>query len=226
MSVRIHNKKVNRTWLREHLDDPYVKLAQKEGYRSRAAFKLEELDRTFRLLHPGQCIVDLGAAPGAWSQYLRRRLVRPGPGAVLDGTIVALDVLEMEPIDGVVFVYGDFRDEAVLAELERVLGPRKVDLLLSDMAPNLSGIDSADAARMADLVELALDFAARRLDRGGAMVVKVFHGSGYSQLVEAFKRRFVKVKAHKPKASRDRSSETFLVGLGHRHTAGADEPVS
>ena len=217
MSVRPRNKKVNRAWLNDHLNDPYVKLAQKEGYRARAAYKLKELDEVFRLVKPGQRIVDLGAAPGAWSQYLRRRLAVAGTeGTKVHGTIVALDVLDFEPVEGVRFVQGDFRDDAVLAELDRVAGPGDLNLVLSDMAPNLSGIESADAARMADLVELALDFASGRLEPGGVMVAKVFHGSGYSQLVEAFKRRFRSVKAHKPKASRDRSSETFLVGIGHR----------
>jgi 23S rRNA (uridine2552-2'-O)-methyltransferase len=217
MSVRVRNKKVNRAWLHDHLNDPYVRLAQKEGYRARAAYKLKELDEVFGLVKPGYRIVDLGAVPGAWSQYLRRRLAVSGPeGTQLVGTIVALDMVEFEPVDGVRFILGDFREDAVLAELESVVGDADVDLVLSDMAPNLSGIESADAARMSDLVELALDFASRRLKPGGVMVAKVFHGSGYTQLVEAFKRQFRAVKAHKPKASRDRSSETFLVGLGHR----------
>ena len=216
MTVRARNKKVNRAWLHDHLTDPYVKQAQKDGYRARAAYKLEEIDRTFKLLKPGHVVVDLGAAPGAWSQYLRRRLSaldtsRPEPGA-----IVALDLLEVEPIAGVTVVQGDIREDATLASLEAALGERQVDLVVSDMAPNLSGIESADAARMADLVDIALDVAARRLKPNGAMVAKVFHGSGYTQLVEAFKRRFRSVKAHKPKASRDRSAETFLVGMGHR----------
>lgn len=214
--MRARSKKVNRAWLHDHLTDPYVKQAQRDGYRARAAYKLEELDRTLDLLKPGHVVVDLGAAPGAWSQYLRRRLSALDAARTAPGTIVALDLLAIEPIEGVTFVHGDFRDDAVLAALESALGNRQVDLVVSDMAPNLSGIESADAARMADLVELALDFAARRLKPDGAMVAKVFHGSGYSQLVEAFKRRFRTVKARKPKASRDRSAETFLVGLGHR----------
>jgi 23S rRNA (uridine2552-2'-O)-methyltransferase len=218
MTVRARHKKVNRAWLHEHLTDPYVKQAQKDGYRARAAYKLEEIDEVFRLVKPGQVIVDLGAAPGAWSQYLQRRLAtleRARP-ATRPGAIVALDMLAIEPIEGVRFVQGDFREDAVLAALEAALGERCVDLVVSDMAPNLSGIASADAARMADLVELALDFASQRLVDDGAMVAKVFHGSGYSQLVEAFKGRFSTVRAHKPKASRGRSAETFLVGLGLR----------
>ena len=216
MTVRARNKKVNRAWLHDHLTDPYVKQAQKDGYRARAAYKLEEIDRTFKLLKPGHVIVDLGAAPGAWSQYLRRRLSALDTGRPEPGAIVALDLLEVEPIAGVTVVQGDIREDATLTSLEAALGERQVDLVVSDMAPNLSGIESADAARMADLVDIALDVAARRLKPNGAMVAKVFHGSGYTQLVEAFKRRFRSVKAHKPKASRDRSAETFLVGMGHR----------
>jgi 23S rRNA (uridine2552-2'-O)-methyltransferase len=218
LTVRARSKKVNRAWLHDHLTDPYVKQAQKDGYRARAAYKLEEIDHTFRLLKPGHVVVDLGAAPGAWSQYLRRRLAALDAARTVPGVIIAVDLLDVEPIAGVTFLHGDLHDDTVLAALEAALGERTVDLVVSDMAPNLSGIESADAARMADLVELALDFAARRLKPDGAMVAKVFHGSGYSQLVEAFKRRFRSVKAHKPKASRDRSAETFLVGIGHKAT--------
>ncbi len=214
--MRARNKKVNRAWLHDHMNDPYVKQAQKDGYRARAAYKLEEIDQTLDLVKPGHVVVDLGAVPGAWSQYLRRRLTALDAKRTAPGAIFAVDLLDFEPIDGVTFVQGDFREDAVLAALEGALGERTVDLVVSDMAPNLSGIESADSARMADLVEVALEFAARRLKPGGAMIAKVFHGSGYSQLVEAFKRQFRTVKAHKPKASRDRSAETFLVGLGHR----------
>jgi 23S rRNA (uridine2552-2'-O)-methyltransferase len=201
------SKKVNRAWLHDHLNDPYVKRAQKDGYRARAAYKLAEIDETLKLVRPGQVVVDLGAAPGAWSQYLRRRL-----GA--SGTIIALDMLDFEPVDGVRFLQGDFRDEQVLAQLEAELGGRAVDLVVSDMAPNLSGVAVSDSARISHLVELALEFSARHLRPQGALVCKVFHGSGYSQLVELFKQRFRSVKPIKPRASRDRSAETFLVGLG------------
>jgi 23S rRNA (uridine2552-2'-O)-methyltransferase len=207
MKVNTKSRKVNRAWLHEHLTDPYVRLAQKEGYRARAAYKLQQIDESLHLLRPGQLVVDLGAAPGAWSQYVRRRLT--GRGA-----IIALDVLDVEPIEGVDFVRGDFRDEAVLARLVERLGGRRADVVLSDMAPNLSGIESSDAARVADLVELALDFAAGHLASDGVLVCKLFHGSGYSQLVERFKRQFRSVKPIKPKASRDRSAETFLAGIG------------
>jgi 23S rRNA (uridine2552-2'-O)-methyltransferase len=165
-------------------------------------------------------VVDLGSTPGAWSQYLRRRFAPKVAGVggaatgELDGTLLALDILPMEAIDGVQFLQGDFREDEVMHALEALLGGRPVDVVVSDMAPNLSGIGSADAARMADLVELAVDFAERHLRPEGALVAKVFHGSGYSQLVERFKRSFRVVKPHKPKASRDRSSETFLIGIG------------
>lgn len=214
---RTRSGKVNRAWLHDHLTDPYVKQAQREGYRARAAYKLKEIDETLDLLRPGQLVVDLGAAPGAWSQYVRRRFASAPtgrPGALFGGTVIALDVLPLEPIDGVEFIQGDFREHAVLERLESALGGRRVDVVISDLAPNLSGIDVSDAARMTDLVELALDFAARCLDPRGALVCKVFHGSGYSQLVERFKSVFRTVKPIKPKASRDRSAETFLVGIG------------
>ena len=220
MKINTKSKKVNKAWLNDHINDPSVKLAQREGYRARAAYKLKEIDEALGLIKPGQVVVDLGAVPGAWSQYLRRRFAPRSAGTggaavgALDGTIIALDMLPFEPIEGVQFILGDFREDAVVGRLEALLAGRAVDLVLSDMAPNLSGIESADAARMADLVELATEFARRHLKPEGALVVKVFHGSGYSQLVELFKKTFRKVKPVKPKASRDKSSETFLVGIG------------
>jgi len=224
MNVRSRSGKVNRAWLHDHLTDPYVKQAQREGYRARAAYKLKEIDESFGLLRPGQLVVDLGAAPGAWSQYVRRRFAhspegRAGSGS--GGRVIALDVLPLESIDGVEFIQGDFREQAVLERLEAALGGRLVDVVVSDMAPNLSGIEASDAARMADLVELAVEFAARHLEPRGALVCKVFHGSGYSQLVERFKSVFRTVKPIKPKASRDRSAETFLVGIGLKPKAAA-----
>jgi 23S rRNA (uridine2552-2'-O)-methyltransferase len=215
VSVRPRNKGVNRAWLHEHLNDPYVKLAQHEGYRARAAYKLKEIDETLRLVRPGQVVVDLGAAPGAWSQYLRRRFSPQGAAAgQLAGTIIALDLLDFEPIEGVSFIQGDFSEPAVLSQLEAALAGRPVDLVVSDMAPNLSGIASVDAARMAQLVELAVDFAVQHLRAEGALVCKAFHGSGYAQLVQLFRQHFHIVKPLKPKASRGRSAETFLVGIG------------
>ncbi|HNT38130.1 MAG TPA: RlmE family RNA methyltransferase [Rubrivivax sp.] len=215
MTSKTRGKKLNKAWLHDHLTDPYVRRAQTEGYRSRAAYKLAEIDETFGLLRPGQTVVDLGAAPGAWSQYLRRRLLAEGAGqGAPAATLLALDLLPMEPIEGVSFLQGDFREDEAPRALEAALQGRPVDVVVSDMAPNLSGVASADAARMADLVELAVDFAERHLRPGGALVAKVFHGSGYSQLVERFKRSFRVVKPYKPKASRPRSAETFLVGIG------------
>jgi 23S rRNA (uridine2552-2'-O)-methyltransferase len=220
VKIKTKSKKLNKAWLHDHLNDTYVKLAQKEGYRARAAYKLKEIDEALHLLRPGQTVVDLGSAPGAWSQYVRRRFAARSAGApgaapgALGGTIVALDILPMEAIEGVIFLQGDFHDEATLRALESLLGGRPVDVVISDLAPNLSGIASSDSARVAHLVELAVDFASRHLVADGALVCKAFHGSGYSQLVELFKRSFRVVKPIKPKASRDRSAETFLVGIG------------
>lgn len=210
--------KVNRAWLHDHLTDPYVQLARREGYRARAAYKLKEIDEAHGLIHPGQVIVDLGSAPGAWSQYLRHRLAPGGaaPGA-LDGMVIALDLLPMEAIEGVSFIQGDFREASVVLQLEALLAGRAVDVVVSDMAPNLSGIAASDAARVSHLVELAVEFSLVHLTRPhGALVCKAFHGSGYSQLVKLFKERFRVVKPLKPKASRDRSAETFLLGIGPR----------
>lgn len=233
MKIKTKSKKVNKAWLADHMNDPYVKMAQKDGYRARAAYKLKEIDEALGLIKPGQLVVDLGAAPGAWSQYLRRRFAPKALGAggaaagELNGTIIALDVLDFEPIEGVTFLQGDFREEAVLQALDAVVGGRPVDVVVSDMAPNLSGIESSDAARIAHLVELALEFSQTHLRPEGALVAKVFHGSGYSQLAEAFKKQFRVVKPIKPKASRDRSSETFLVGIGLKKPAeSAVDPVT
>jgi 23S rRNA (uridine2552-2'-O)-methyltransferase len=215
MKIKTKSSKVNRAWLNDHVNDPYVKLAQKEGYRARAAFKLREIDESLGLVRPGNLVVDLGCAPGAWSQYLRRKLAPGGAAAgELNGTIIALDILPMEPIEGVTFIQGDFREPEVLARLEAAMAGRKADAVVSDMAPNLSGVESADAARIAHLVELAIEFAGHHMKPDGALVTKVFHGSGYSQLVKLFKETFRVVKPLKPKASRDKSSETFLVGIG------------
>lgn len=218
MKVKTQSKKVNKAWLNQHVNDPYVKLAKKDGFRARAAYKLKELDETLGLIRPGDCVVDLGSAPGAWSQYVRRRLSPQGAAVgELHGHIIALDMLPMEAVEGVHFILGDFREAAVLAELEMALTDRHisaVDLVVSDMAPNLSGIGSADAARIGDLVELAVDFAKNHLKPDGALVVKLFHGGAYDAMVALFRATFKVVKPIKPKASRDKSSETFLVGLG------------
>ena len=220
MKIKTKSRKVNRAWLNDHVNDPYVKLAKREGYRARAAYKLKEIDEALHLIKPGDLVVDLGSAPGAWSQYVRNRLspkTAVGGGAAvgaLNGSIIALDILPMEPVEGAIFLQGDFREPQMLRQLAEVMDGRLADVVVSDMAPNLSGIESADASRMSHLVELALEFSQSHMKPHGALVVKVFHGSGYSQLVKLFKESFLTVKPIKPKASRDKSSETFLVGLG------------
>ncbi len=215
MKIQTKSKKVNKAWLNDHVHDPYVKMAQKDGYRARAAYKLKEIDESLGLIRPGMVVVDLGATPGAWSQYLRRRMAPDGAAAgALNGTLIALDILPMEPIEGVQFIQGDFREPESVQVLAQALAGRDVDVVVSDMAPNLSGIDSADTARIEHLVELALDFAQNHLKPQGALVAKLFHGSGYSQWIKMFKEQFKVVKAVKPKASRDRSAETFVVGIG------------
>jgi 23S rRNA (uridine2552-2'-O)-methyltransferase len=220
MKIKTKSKKVNKQWLQDHANDTYVKLAQKEGYRARAAYKLSEIDEQFKLLRPGQLVVDLGSTPGAWSQYIRRKFAAGGAAVgELNGRIVALDILPMEPIEGVTFIQGDFREDEVLARLNEAVNNEPVDVVVSDMAPNLSGVTVTDTARVAHLVELALDFALQHLKPEGALVTKVFHGSGYSELVELFRAHFRVVKAVKPKASRDKSSETFLVGFGLKGSA-------
>jgi 23S rRNA (uridine2552-2'-O)-methyltransferase len=215
LKVKTQSKKVNKSWLNDHVNDPYVKLAKKDGYRARAAYKLKEIDEALGLLKPGMVVVDLGSAPGAWSQYLRRRMAPEGAASgELGATLIALDILPMEPIDGVYFLQGDFREPEMLQQLNFYLDGRAADVVVSDMAPNLSGVESADAARMSHLVELAVEFCQAHMKPSGALVVKVFHGSGYSQLVKLFKESFKVVKPFKPKASRDKSAENFLVGIG------------
>jgi len=202
-------RKGSGAWMQRHVNDPFVRQAQQKGYRARAAFKLIEILDQERLLHKGNIVVDLGAAPGSWSQVVRERLAEPD--GRLNGRIVALDMLPMEPIDGVDFILGDFREQEVLDALEEQLKGQKVDLVLSDMAPNLSGVAVADAARVEHLCELALDFAREHLRPNGALIVKTFHGRGYAQIVEAFKRQFARVQVRKPESSRDESAETYLV---------------
>ena len=215
MNPKPKSKKVNKAWLHDHINDPYVKLATREGYRARAAYKLKEIDETLGLIKPGHLVVDLGSTPGAWSQYVRRRMSRGGAAAgELAGTIFALDILPMEPIEGVTFLQGDFREADVLERLTQAMDGRLADVVVSDMAPNLSGIASADAARVAHLIELAIEFAHHHMKPEGALVAKLFHGSGYSELTKLFKDNFRIVKPIKPKASRDKSSETFMVGIG------------
>ncbi|MEZ5649201.1 MAG: RlmE family RNA methyltransferase [Burkholderiaceae bacterium] len=205
-------RKASRQWLDRHVNDPYVKRAQVDGYRSRAAYKLLELDAAERLIRAGQRVVDLGCAPGAWSQVLIARQRELGKA----GVVVGLDLLPIEPLPGLTFVQGDFREEAVLERLEQIVGGEPLDLVVSDLSPNLSGVAAADAARMSDLAELALAFARDHLGRDGCLVVKCFHGSGFSQLVNAFRQEFTQVRERKPAASRAESAETYLVARGPR----------
>lgn len=203
--------KLNKNWLHDHMNDPYVRLAQKEGYRARAAYKLKEIDEAENLIRPGQVIVDLGCTPGSWSQYARNKLAGKDGGGI-NGTIIGLDILPMEPIADVHYLQGDFREPEVLQQLESVLQGRKVDLVLSDMAPNLSGIAVADAARVAHLIELAIEFARSHMKPSGSLLVKCFNGTGYNEILEEFRKEFKVVTSKKPKASRDKSSEIFLLG--------------
>jgi 23S rRNA (uridine2552-2'-O)-methyltransferase len=205
--------KLNKNWLHDHINDPYVKQAQKDGFRARAAYKLKEIDEAEKLIKPGQVIVDLGCTPGSWAQYTRRKLAGKEGGGIT-GTIIGLDLLPMEPIADVHYIQGDFREDVVLDQLAAVLEGRKTDLVLSDMAPNLSGIPTADAARMEHLIDLAIEFSQMHLKPGGALLVKCFKDMGFTQIVEKFRTEFKTVKQIKPKASRDKSSEIFLLGRG------------
>jgi 23S rRNA (uridine2552-2'-O)-methyltransferase len=204
-------KKLNKNWLHDHINDPYVKLAQKEGYRARAAYKLKEIDEDEKLIKPGQIIVDLGSTPGSWSQYVRNKLAGQDGGGI-NGLIIGLDMLPMDPIADVHFILGDFREEQPMAELERLLAGRKVDLVLSDMAPNLSGIATADAARIEHIIDLALEFTEKNMKPSGSLLVKCFNGTGYNEILQKFRQTFKTVSSKKPKASRDKSSEIFLLG--------------
>lgn len=202
--------------MREHVNDPFVQRAKKEGYRSRAAFKLLEIDERDRLLKPGMTVVDLGATPGGWAQIAVRKIA---PG----GLLIALDVLPMQPLPGVTFLQGDFLDDATLAALNKLLEGRQADLVISDMAPNISGIGLADQARSMHLAELALEFAERCLKPGGCFLVKVFQGEGFDAFLREMRQCFDQVVVRKPKASRDRSTETYLLGKGKRATEAAPE---
>lgn len=205
--------KLNKNWLHDHINDPYVKLAQKEGYRARAAFKLKEIDEDEKLIKQGQVIVDLGCTPGSWAQYLRRKLAGKEGGGI-NGTLIGLDMLPMEPVADFHFIQGDFREARILRQLEVVLAGRKVDVVVSDMAPNLSGIATADSARMEHLIDLAIEFSQLHMKPSGSLLVKCFKDMGFSQIVEKFRSEFKVVVQKKPKASRDKSSEIFLLGRG------------
>lgn len=206
---RTARNKTSNAWMREHVTDQFVKRAAREGMRSRASYKLKEINDRDKLVKPGMCVVDLGAAPGGWSQLVAR-LVRPG------GMVFALDMLEMAPLADVHFIHGDFSDDAVLRQLERALDGRKPDLVLSDMAPNISGVASTDQARSLNLVELALEFASTHLKPGGTLLVKLFQGEGADDLRRQMRALFESVVVRKPKASRDRSREFFLLAVGRK----------
>jgi 23S rRNA (uridine2552-2'-O)-methyltransferase len=201
--------KTSKAWMREHINDPFVQRAKAEGYRSRAAYKLMELDKKDRLLLPGQLVVDLGAAPGSWSQVAVAKLGTKG-------RVVAVDLLPMESLAGVHFVQGDFREQEVLDALLKALGGRKPDLVISDLAPNISGIGMSDQARSIYLCELALEFARQCLKPGGSLLVKVFQGAGFTEFLAEMRKAFVKVGSRKPEASRGRSSEMYLLGKGFK----------
>lgn len=195
--------------MQEHLNDEFVKRAQKEGYRARAAYKLIEIDDKDKLIKPGMTIVDLGSSPGSWSQVAVQRLKG-------NGKIIALDILDMMGIAGVTFIQGDFREEVVLKQLQEAINNKPVDLVIADMAPNISGVKDVDQAGAAYLTELALEFSSEWLKPGGSFLVKVFIGSGFDEIVKTMRLRFDKVVTRKPKASRDRSSEVYLLGLGRK----------
>ncbi len=198
--------KTSKAWMQEHLNDPFVKQAQKDGYRARAAYKLLEIDDKDKLIKPGMTVVDLGSTPGSWSQVAVQRIKG-------QGRVIALDILEMHPIPGVEFICGDFREETVLKQLEATLNHKLVDLVIADMAPNMSGLKDVDQAGATYLTELALDFCQQWLKPGGNILVKVFIGSGFDDIVKQMRDQFEKVVTRKPKALRDRSSEVYLLGL-------------
>ena len=199
--------RTSNAWLREHVNDPYVQRAKAEGYRSRASFKLMEIDDRDHLIRSGEVVVDLGATPGGWSQVAAKRMQGKG-------RVIALDLLEMDPLHGVEFIQGDFREDEVLAELERTLAGQKVGLVLSDMAPNMSGILLSDQARVMHLAELGLEFSRNWLKPDGAFLVKVFQGYGFEDFVREMRLVFTSVSSRKPDASRDRSAEVYLLGKG------------
>jgi 23S rRNA (uridine2552-2'-O)-methyltransferase len=201
----------SKQWLRRHVSDPYVQRSKREGYRSRSAYKLTEIDERDKLLRPGQVVVDLGSAPGGWAQVLAKRL-----GA--SGTVIAIDLLPMEPVSGVTFVQADFGSKSGLAAVEAALAGRKADVVLSDMAPNLTGIAVSDQARTMELAELARDFALLHLQSEGALLVKIFQGSGYDEYLKSLRSEFRKVVVRKPDASRDESAEQYLLARGLKNS--------
>jgi 23S rRNA (uridine2552-2'-O)-methyltransferase len=212
VTLKSKRHKKSKAWMNDHVHDTYVQRAQAEGWRSRAVFKLMEIDEKDRLLKPGMTVVDLGSTPGSWSQYAVKH-IQPG------GRLIGLDLLPMQPIPGVEFIQGDFREDLVLDQLMQLLDGRSVDLVLSDMAPNITGIAVSDQARVMHLAELTLEFCVSKLKPGGNLAVKVFQGSGFMELRAAVSDLFDTVTVRKPAASRDRSTETYLVARGRRVSA-------
>jgi 23S rRNA (uridine2552-2'-O)-methyltransferase len=210
--VRLSKSHSSKQWLRRHVSDPYVQRSKKEGYRSRSAYKLTEIDDRDKLLKPGMVVIDLGSAPGGWSQVLAKRV-----GAA--ATIIAIDLLPMEPVSGVIFLQGDFTARSGLAALDHALDGRKADVVLSDVAPNMTGIAVSDQARTMDLAELARDFALLHLKPEGSLLVKIFQGAGYDEYLKSLRRAFVKVVVRKPDASRDESAEQYLLARGLKQMA-------
>jgi 23S rRNA (uridine2552-2'-O)-methyltransferase len=209
VSWSTRQQKKSKIWMTAHVNDPYVQQAKKEGWRSRAVFKLQEIDEKDKLLKPGMTVVDLGATPGSWCQYVVKR-IQPG------GRLIALDLLEMEPLPGVDFIQGDFREDAVLEQLKSALTGRQVDLVLSDMAPNMTGIAVTDSTQVMLLAELTLDFCREHLKTGGSMLAKVFQGAGFMELRKALQENFSTLASRKPAASRDRSAELYLLAKGKK----------
>jgi len=207
--MHMARSKQSKKWLKEHFDDPYVKQAQDAGYRSRAVFKLKEINEKDHLFHRGMAVVDLGAAPGGWCQYARQKLADNDP-------VIAMDILEMDPLPGVDFLQGDFTEQSTLDRLLALLAGKRVDLVLSDMAPNISGMKVVDQPRAMYLAELALDFCHRALAPGGDFLVKVFQGEGSDTYLKALREHFKQVLVRKPKASRPRSREVYLLARGYR----------
>jgi 23S rRNA (uridine2552-2'-O)-methyltransferase len=211
----VARSKTSQNWLREHFNDPFVKMAQKDGYRSRASYKLLEIQEKDRILRPGNIVIDLGAAPGGWSQVTSRVLGDKG-------RLIASDILEMDSIEDVTFIQGDFTEESVLAQILAAVNNQPVDLVISDMAPNMSGVRMADQARAMYLCELALDLAGQVLRPGGDFLIKIFQGEGFDQYHKQVRQMFDKVQMRKPLSSRDRSREQYLLARGFRGAAGAE----
>ncbi|NOX08606.1 MAG: 23S rRNA (uridine(2552)-2'-O)-methyltransferase RlmE [Gammaproteobacteria bacterium] len=201
--------KSSSRWLREHFSDPYVKKSQQEGYRSRAVYKLEEIQKKSRIIRPGMNVVDLGSSPGGWSQYA-------APLVGKSGNVFALDILPMDPIPDVHFIEGDFREDEALEKMMSVLDNQRIDLVMSDMAPNISGMEAVDQPRAMYLVELAADMAEKTLKSGGTLLVKAFHGEGFDEVFREIRQHYDKVSARKPQASRSRSREVYLLAQGFR----------